>query len=145
MSATGEAPLILVVDDDDLVREWIGEVLRGEGYRVVEAEDGVQGLAIAKTRSPALMVLDIFMKGKEGLETILELRKAQCATRVLAISGGPILGCDALRAATVFGAEAALAKPFSAEILLEQVGVLTQGAAATRSDATVSHDETAQA
>lgn len=144
MSATGEAPLVLVVDDDDLVREWIGEVLRGEGYRVAEAEDGTRGLAIAQERSPALMVLDMFMKGKEGLETILELRKSRCAIRVLAISGGPIPGYDALNAATVFGAEAALAKPFSAEKLLEQVRELTQGAAATRSDATVSREEAAR-
>lgn len=144
MSATGEAPLILVVDDDDLVREWIGEVLRGAGYRVAEAEDGVQGLAIAQEQSPALMVLDMFMNGKEGLETILELRKAGGVTTVLAISGGPIVGYDALRAATAFGAKAVLAKPFSAETLLEQVRELTQSATGIRLQATVSLDEAAR-
>lgn len=144
MSATGEAPLILVVDDDDLVREWIGEVLRGAGYRVAEAEGGVQGLAIAQEQSPALMVLDMFMNGKEGLETILELRKAGGVTTVLAISGGPIVGYDALRAATAFGAKAVLAKPFSAETLLEQVRELTQSATGIRLQATVSLDEAAR-
>jgi|CXWL01.1.fsa_nt_gi CheY-like chemotaxis protein len=145
MSTIGEAPLILVVDDDDLVREWIGEVLRDGGYRVAEAEDGAQGLAIVRRQAPAVMVLDIFMKGKEGLETILELRKERCATRVLAMSGGPVRGYDVLQAAKVFGAEAALAKPFSAQMLLDRVRELAHGSTATRPDAAIAPGETARA
>jgi DNA-binding response OmpR family regulator len=145
MSATGEAPLILVVDDDDLVRAWIVKVLREGGYRVAEAEDGKQGLAIARRQAPAVVVLDMFMMGKEGLETILDLRKECLATRVLAISGGPSCGYDVLKVATLLGAGAALAKPFSEQMLLERVRELVQGSAATRLDAAISDGESAQA
>lgn len=79
---------ILVIDDDEMVRGFIKRVLEREGYEVVEAEDGEEGL-IKYRRSPAdLVVTDVLMPGKEGIETIRELRRDYPAAKIIAISGG---------------------------------------------------------
>ena len=124
MRPQGAAPLILVVDDDPLVRRWVCTVLEEEGYRVTEAGDGDQALTIIRRDGPVAAVLDVFLSGKEGLETILELRKERHPVKVLAMSGGPISGYDVLKVAKMFGADEALAKPCSAEMLLERVARL---------------------
>jgi DNA-binding response OmpR family regulator len=120
-------PLILVVDDEPAVRQWVCAILEKEGYHVAEAADGDQALAIVRRDNPAVMVLDVFLQGKEGLETILELRKEHHPIRILATSGGPILGYDVLTVARFFGAHAVLAKPYPAEVLLNRIAqVLNQ-------------------
>lgn len=127
MNSIEPRPLILVVDDEPMVREWVCAVLEEEGYRVAVAADGDQALVIIRQEAPVLMVLDMFMSGKEGLETIIELRKEHHSIKILATSGGPIHGFDALKIARLFGAHAVFAKPFSAEVLLDGIAqVLNQ-------------------
>jgi DNA-binding response OmpR family regulator len=110
-----------------MVREWVCAVLEEEGYRVAVAADGDQALVIIRQEAPVLMVLDMFMSGKEGLETIIELRKEHHSIKILATSGGPIHGFDVLKIARLFGAHAVFAKPFSAEVLLDEIAqVLNQ-------------------
>ena len=124
MRPQGAAPLILVVDDDPLVRCWVCTVLEEEGYCVAEAGDGNEALAIIRRDGPVAVVLDVYMPGKEGLETILELRKERYPIKVLATSGGPIDGYDVLKVAKLFGAADVLAKPYSAVTLVERVAQL---------------------
>jgi CheY-like chemotaxis protein len=127
MNSIEPRPLILVVDDEPMVREWVCAVLEEEGYRVAVAADGDQALVIIRQEAPVLMVLDMFMSGKEGLETIIELRKEHHSIKILATSGGPIHGFDVLKIARLFGAHAVFAKPFSAEVLLDEIAkVLNQ-------------------
>ena len=127
MNSIEPRPLILVVDDEPMVREWACAVLEEEGYRVAVAADGDQALVIIRQEAPVLMVLDMFMSGKEGLETIIELRKEHHSIKILATSGGPIHGFDVLKIARLFGAHAVFAKPFSAEVLLDEIAqVLNQ-------------------
>jgi len=104
---------ILLVDDDALVRASLAEILNDGGYIVCEAADGNQGLATLERDSFDLVVLDILMPERDGLETIRAIREKWAALPVLAISGGDVTGwCDYLRIAAALGADDTLAKPF---------------------------------
>lgn len=121
-------PTILIIEDDQKIRSWLRTILEAEGHQVVEAGDGHEGLACFHRVSPDLVVLDIYLPGKEGLEIILTIRKSDRAVKILAISGNLIGGYDACKAATVFGANDALAKPFGAETLRAHVERLLNSA-----------------
>lgn len=110
--------LILIADDDQQVSGWLRAVLEAEGYRVIEAADGRQALASIQCESPALVILDVYLPLRDGLEIILQLHQEQLSVKVFAISGQPVPGFDILRIASLFGAEATLAKPFSIDRLL---------------------------
>ena len=113
---------ILIIDDDAGLRDGLRRSLRQAGYEVREAGDGLQGLRSVEQAPVDLILLDIFMPGKEGLETIRDLRRAHPAIRIIAMSGGGSKGSfDVLKMATMLGARRTLAKPFSREQLLEAV------------------------
>lgn len=112
---------ILVIDDDPQIRSWLRGLLDAEDHQVVEAKDGDEGLACFHRAHPDLVVLDIYMPGRDGLETILLLRKSDPAVKILAISGDVIEGYDACQSVKAFGAQDALVKPFSAERFRERV------------------------
>jgi len=112
---------ILLVDDDDLVRATIAQTLLSAGHVIVQARNGNEALA-AVTRDIALIVLDIMMPERDGLETLREMRRLSSDPPVLAISGGDRTGWnDPLRMASEFGADGTLPKPFTPAVLLEAV------------------------
>jgi DNA-binding NtrC family response regulator len=116
---------ILVVDDDPQVLEVVGEMLRLEGYDVATAADGRE--AVAKFRSQAfdLVITDLIMPEKEGLETIAEMKLLHKAVPVIAMSGGGRIGpMDYLDTARHIGAAATLAKPFARSELISLVSNL---------------------
>ena len=115
---------ILVVDDDQQIREWLRYLLGTKGYQVEEACDGYAALAYLKRATPALVVLDLFMPKVDGLEIILHLRSCANLVKVLAISGNPISSFNACVAAKAFGAHEVLTKPFDAELFLNSVEAL---------------------
>jgi DNA-binding NtrC family response regulator len=120
---------VLVIDDDDDVRSFLQSLLESEGFEVSAAADGREGLECQR-RNPAHVVLtDIFMPGKEGIETIYELRKEFPDAGIIVMSGGgSIRGVDYLSVAKHIGAARSLNKPFDPEDLLEavrEVGGLT--------------------
>jgi len=120
---------ILVIDDETLVRGTLRRILTKAGHAVVEADDGKRGLIEFARECPDLVICDILMPNKEGLETIRELRQTKSAVPILAISGGGRLGTsDFLRFAKGLGANAALSKPFSADEIVETVGSLLAAA-----------------
>lgn len=113
---------ILVIDDEDLARFTVRKYLASAGHSVLEARDGKEGLTLQEQDPCDLVITDIIMPEKEGLETILELRQADPKLPIIAISGGGRQGyADYLEAAKPFGANFSLAKPFSQEDLLGAV------------------------
>ena len=114
-------PTILLVDDEDLLRDVAKTILRGHGYTVLEAKDGNDCLKIAQeyTGPIHLLVIDMFMPGMSGREVADRLVTLRERTRVLYMSGYPneaILSHCGLYPGIVF-----VHKPFNAEILLRKV------------------------
>lgn len=113
---------VLVIDDDDLVRETLRLALEGANFEVVEATDGEKGIRIYEVEPIDLVITDILMPEKEGIETIIELRRKDPDVRIVAISGGDrIGGIQFLELAGKLGADRMLSKPFRVEALLKAV------------------------
>ena len=114
---------ILIIDDDELVRGTIADNLRDAGYVVSTARDGAAALdMLAAGLPPAVVVTDIIMPNKEGLETILDLRSRFPQVRVVAISGGGRQrGGNLLDLAGKMGADAVLAKPLDIDLLVRTI------------------------
>lgn len=117
---------ILLIEDDKDIRQTIGHQLSSAGHQVVTAADGAEGLRHLRAERPDLVITDIVMPGKEGIETIMEIRETGTAIPIIAISGGggPIFQIDKdliLDNAKMLGADYILAKPFRSCALLELV------------------------
>ena len=117
---------ILIVDDDAAVQATIRIVLERAGHAVVVAGDGRKGLAIFEDGDFDLLVLDIFMPGMDGLETMKLIHQRQPLIPILVISGQPIswdssAAPDFLKMATKLGAIVGLQKPFRPAELLTAV------------------------
>jgi len=113
---------ILVVDDEELARFTIREILTNAGHEIEEAENGDEAIKRQKAEPFDLIVTDIIMPGKDGIETITELKQDDPAPIILAISaGGPTGDSDFLKRAESAGADDFLAKPFSEEGLVQKV------------------------
>lgn len=115
-------PKILVIDDDPIVRNTIARILNRAGYDLLVAPDGRQGLALFESEYPEVVITDLIMPEKEGIETIREIRGMRPDAKIIAISGGGRLGnTDYLLMAAKFGAREIIAKPFEPSELIETV------------------------
>jgi len=113
---------ILLIDDEDLVRYSLKSVLENAGHQVVEAENGVDGLSKVPGQSFDLVITDIIMPEKEGVETIIEMKTKFPALPVIAISGGGPDGYTGyLETAKALGADRILEKPVTPEALFDAV------------------------
>ncbi len=113
---------VLVIDDEDLVRLTLRQMLEDGGYDVVEAENGRDGVDRQRDHPADLVLTDIIMPEQEGIETIVQLRRVSPEVRILAISGGGrIRNMDFLKIAANVGAHGTLAKPFTRDELLHAV------------------------
>jgi len=120
----GHAANVMVVEDNDALRELVVETLRDAGYRVIEAHDGRSALSLFARQSPApdLVLSDVMMPGLDGFALSAEIGARAPATKILLMSG--YAGNDApLRA----GTEPLLVKPFAPDTLLERVRGLIEG------------------
>jgi DNA-binding response OmpR family regulator len=125
MDTSDARPVVCVIDDDELVRQAVSTLLQGNGYRVIEAEDGEVGLAMIERHAPSLVITDIMMPKREGIETIRESKKRCSNVPVLVMSGSPVGGkADYLDIARKLGADDCIKKPFTAEALLKHVKAL---------------------
>lgn len=119
---------ILVVDDDAQLRDLMRRMLELGGFEAVEAGDGDEALKRLRQQPVSLVITDILMPNREGLETIIELRRLQPEVPIIAMSGG---GADNyLLTASKLGAVRTLAKPFSRHELIAMVNEVLGSTAA---------------
>ena len=111
---------ILIIDDNQTVRRLLRQVLEGVGYSVVDASNGREGLSRFRQDPTDLVITDILMPDKDGLETILELRREFPDVKIIAFTGETGQG-NFLDVAKLLGANRTLTKPFDVVALRETV------------------------
>jgi DNA-binding response OmpR family regulator len=122
---------VLVIDDDDNLRTMLRMILESMGYAVSEACNGDEGLALYKSAGADIVLTDLIMPGKEGLETIGELRRINPNLMIIAMSGGQQVHASSnLRMAKYLGAKAILMKPFAVDELARALDSLQPRTAA---------------
>lgn len=113
---------ILVIDDEEGVRQVVAKVLEREGHDVVEASDGKVALSLMHNNLPDVVVCDLFMPEMDGVEVLRKLRRDYPQMSVVAISGGGYQGqVQLLDVAKKLGAVAVLKKPFELSELVAAV------------------------
>jgi len=119
---------ILVIDDESGIREMIFKMLSSEGYELLSATNGIQGIKIIKDEQDInLVITDIIMPEKEGIETIFELKHSFPEIKIIAISGGGRIGAESyLYTAKELGADLTLRKPFVKQDLVDAVHKLLE-------------------
>ncbi|MEI9977227.1 MAG: response regulator [Ignavibacteriota bacterium] len=110
---------ILVVDDEESVRSLLRNMLTEAGHEVLEASNGREATERLRAEAVDLMVTDLVMPEREGIETIMELHRTRPELGIIAMSGA--FGGQFLRAARLFGARATLTKPIDPDVLLAEV------------------------
>lgn len=111
---------VLLIEDDKSICLFLRVALEHHGYDVAEAHDGWTGMQIFHQKPFDIVITDIFMPGKAGLDVIDELREEFPATKTLAISGGGVFEMEyTLELAKALGADRYLSKPFTPEQVLE--------------------------
>ncbi len=119
---------VLVIDDDSTILGMISSMLSSEGYKVLTASNGNEGMQIiSSTPEIDLVITDLIMPEKEGVETISDIKKDYPEIKILAISGGGRACAQSyLPLAKLLGADLTLSKPFVAQDLLELVQKLSE-------------------
>ncbi len=114
---------ILVIDDEDQMRTIFRNCLERDGYQVMDAPNGKVGMKLCHEEPFDLVITDIVMPEKDGIETIGEIRRYFPETKIIAISGGSqrLNAKDVLHTAGILGAHCTLCKPFRIEELLSAV------------------------
>jgi len=116
---------ILVIDDDHAVRGAMQLLLQAEGFDVVVASDGPNGIVTAQANAPDLVIVDLFMPGMTGVDTIRAIRERIPRVPIIAVSGvlasSTASSVDSLSSAALTGADLTLHKPFRPNELLKAV------------------------
>ena len=121
-------PKILVIEDDKSFRNVLVQMLEKAGFEVRQAGDGNQALQVCGEFNPDVVLTDIIMPDKEGLETIGELISLCPQIKIIAMSGGGKTGAmDFLSLAVSYGASCTLTKPLTSEGLLKAVEETLRG------------------
>jgi CheY-like chemotaxis protein len=109
---------VLVVDDDDEIRRLITECLESLGYNIISVERSREAVRIFRREQIDLVILDVFMPERDGIDTLMELRFMEPKAKVIVMSGGGEMPAgQALRWAEKLGAAVTLPKPFSIQEL----------------------------
>ena len=117
--------IILVIDDDPQICDLLQQVLREEGHAVYTALNGIEGISQYRQYLPELVVVDILMPEKEGLETILDLRREFPNVKIIAMSGASEgAKINLLELAQQLGAQHRLVKPFQLETVVKLVNAV---------------------
>jgi len=113
---------ILVIDDDAQIRRMLCRMLQQKGYEVSNAADGAEGLRLFRQEPFDLVLTDLIMPEKEGIEMIIELKSEFPDVNIIAMSGGARMGPDAyLQLADSLGAQRTFSKPIDRAELLSAI------------------------
>jgi len=113
---------ILLLDDEQILRELFAEILEDEGHTVHKSADGLAAYDLELISSIDLMITDLFMPGIDGMNAILSARKDRPDLKIIAMSGGSeFLRHDFLPHTKDLGAAAILRKPFKKDAFLSTV------------------------
>jgi YesN/AraC family two-component response regulator len=116
---------ILVLDDEPSILLMIKKMLEKAGYEVATASNGREGMELFEKNKPDLLITDIIMPEKEGLETIFELRRKHPELKIIAISGGGRIDpYGYLPGAKLFGANMVFQKPLVQKEFMQAVSML---------------------
>src|SRR5262249_32803013 len=122
LAGPGVGARILIIDDSEPFRTSVKDLLEASGYDVAVAVDGEDGIEQFQRRPFDLVLCDVFMPRKEGMETIRDLRQLSIGTPIISMTGrGDALEADFLRMTRKFGARRALTKPLDVEEFLALV------------------------
>jgi CheY-like chemotaxis protein len=122
---------VLIIDDEPQIRSMIRLILERDGYSVMEAGDGVEGIRRFRENPADLIITDLIMPNKDGIGMIIELKKEYPDLKVIAMSGGGLNKPEGyLRGAKKLGASCTLAKPINRNDLLRVVKDTLEGTAA---------------
>jgi YesN/AraC family two-component response regulator len=113
---------ILIIDDEEAILSFLKERLMGEGFNVLTASDGKEGLNLFNENQVDLVITDIIMPNKDGIETIIKMKKICPDIKIIAISGGghahPKYYLDTSKG---LGVQYTFQKPFKTSDLVEAV------------------------
>ena len=113
---------ILVIEDNENMLRMMNDLLTRSGYNVLVAPDGIEGVRLYHATKPDLVITDIIMPDKEGLEVIMDLTKETPKPKIIAMSGGGMMEARTyLSLAEKLGADATLEKPFRPAELLDLI------------------------
>ena len=115
---------LLLIDDDDLLREALAAVLTAAGFKVEQAANGTEALARFRANPADLVITDLVMPDREGLETIATLHREWPALPIIAMSGSAPRSSLYLAMAAKLGAHRTLPKPFAPAVLLRFIDEL---------------------
>ena len=126
MSQASTPKRVLLIDDNADLTSMLSLCLQADGMEVTVASDGESGLAALERQPVDVVVTDLFMPDKDGIETIVELRKRHPAVKIVVMSGfTSVGGTDYLGVARELGAVTSLKKPFDPAELTRVVRELT--------------------
>lgn len=113
---------VLLTDDDDKVREMLADAMSVAGLDVIEARNGIECLQKLGENKVDVIVIDIIMPEKEGIETIMDIRAQYPDKKIIAISGGGrTRNDDFLTLARKIGAHTTFRKPFDPALIVSQI------------------------
>ncbi len=121
---------ILIIDDEQQIRSMLRLMLERDGYEVVEAPDGIEGIRAYRQKPADLIITDLIMPNKDGIGMIIELQKEFPDVKIIAMSGGGLNKPDGyLKGAKKLGAAYTLTKPIDREKMLRAVKNTIKGSA----------------
>jgi DNA-binding response OmpR family regulator len=126
---------ILLIDDDEMLRNVLSKSLTYAGHVIIQAADGRQGIELTRATTLDLVITDLVMPVQEGVETILTLKRERPELPVIAISGGVSNAKLYLEIAARMGAKRILAKPFTPQELVQQIDEVLAGSDAPSAEA----------
>ena len=118
---------VLIIEDEPVLRVLLRDLLCGDGYQVLEAEDGRQGMRLFNQVRPDIVLLDILMPEMDGIETVQDIRRIDPAAVVFIMTGGTLSEVTS-KTALLLGANRAFLKPLDTNELLGAIrNVLAPG------------------
>src|SRR5208337_2316151 len=118
---------IVIIEDDIIIRESLKEILELNSYQVLAIDSGLELMKRVIEFKPDILITDIIMPDKDGIEVIIEAKKTLPNIILIAISGGGRIDSESyLNTAKYLGADATLKKPFTHEQLLDIIRNFTE-------------------